>query len=74
MNNFKDGDIVIVSTHQSGCIIQISNKDAWVLLKNGDVWIGPIHSIREPQGQNDLLACPLNVDREENKRTIRSEN
>ena len=63
MKNFVEGDIVIVDTGQSGCIAQLIGKDVWVLLKNNDIFVGLTHQLRYPQGQDDLEACPFDVDR-----------
>jgi hypothetical protein len=71
MNDFKDGDVVIVNSGQAGTLIQ-TGKNVWVFLRNGNIWVGPIHNIRLPQDQADLDSCPLDVPREEEKRSIRS--
>lgn len=68
MNNFVDGSVIICGSGQSGCITQMG-KDIWVLLLNGDIWIGPAHQCRFPQDAEDLAACPLSVDRLENRIT-----
>lgn len=62
MNNFVDGSVVICGSGQSGTVIQ-TGKDMWILLLNGDIWIGPTHTVRFPQDQADLDAAQLNVDR-----------
>jgi hypothetical protein len=71
MNDFEEGSVVICLTSQAGTIIQLTSQDVWVLLANKDVWVGPIRAIRFPQDQADLDACPLNVQRIEEKRSIR---
>ena len=71
MDSFEEGNVVIVSTSQAGTLIQIVKNDVWVLLTNRDIWTGPLHGIRYPQDQADLDAAPLNVERLEEKRTIR---
>jgi len=63
MSSFNDGDVVICGTGQSGTIIQLDGSESWVFLLNGDIWVGAIHQIRFPQDAEDLIACPLNVDR-----------
>ena len=72
MTDFEEGSVVICSTSQAGTLVQVAGKDVWVLLANGDVWVGQAHHIRYPQDQADLDACPLNVDRLE-KRVPRDE-
>ena len=68
-----EGDIVICSTSQAGTLIQIDGKNAWVFLRNGDIWTGFLSQIYKPQSQEHLDACPINVPRIEAKRTIREE-
>lgn len=63
MNNIDEGCVVITKTTQAGTVIQMDGSEAWVLLANGDIWTGPLHSVREPQDQADLNACPLEVER-----------
>lgn len=72
MNEFVEGDVVITNLGQAGSIAQLTGKDVWVLLRNGDLWVGQIHGIRLPQGKEDLDACPIDVVRAEIKRSIRS--
>lgn len=67
MSNLSEGDVVICSTGQAGTLIQIIGKDIWVLLTNGDIWTGQLHGARLPQNEEDLAACPLNIDRLEKK-------
>jgi hypothetical protein len=67
MDNLEEGMVVICSTSQAGTITQIIGNDSWVLLTNGDIWVGQLHDLRLPQNEEDLAACPLNVDRLEKK-------
>lgn len=62
-DSFNDGDVVICDSGQSGCLVGIDGQDVWVLLKNGDIWIGSTKRLRKPQDQADLDACPLDVER-----------
>ena len=68
--NFQDGDVVIVSTAQAGTLVQ-GGKNIWVLLANGDVFVGSPHEARYPQDQADLDACPRDVQRLEAKKFVR---
>ena len=68
MNNFVEGSVVICGSAQSGTVIQ-TGRDVWVLVLNGDIWVGPSHQCRFPQDQSDLDAAPLNVDRLEKRIT-----
>lgn len=70
---FKEGDVVICVTSQAGTLAQITGKDVWIILRNGDIWTGPVHDVRFPQDQADLDACPVDVEREEAKRVVRSD-
>lgn len=63
MNEFVEGNVVICTTHQAGTLIHIKLKSVWVLLANGDIWVGNIHDVRLPQDQADLDSCPFNVER-----------
>lgn len=67
MNNIFEGSVVICGSGQSGSIIQMDSKNVWVLLKNSNIWIGPMHQVRLPQDQEDLDSCPLEVERIPNK-------
>lgn len=67
MTDFVEGGVVIVSTGQAGTIVESIKRDVWVLLRNGDVWVGPTSHIRYPQDGEDLAACPINVERLEPK-------
>lgn len=66
---FAEGTVVIILTTQAGTIVQ-EGKDLWVLLRNGDMWVGSERQVRLPQDQNDLDACPVDVERPEPKREI----
>ena len=50
MNDFVEGVVVIVGSGQAGTIVEVTGRDVWVLLRNGDVWVGPMNQIRLPQG------------------------
>jgi hypothetical protein len=73
MSRFEEGTVVICATGQAGTVIDDQNKDnLWVLLANGNIWHGAEFQCREPQSQEDLDACPLDVDRfEERERAPR---
>lgn len=71
-DSFKEGDVVIVISSQAGSVVQIKVKEVWVLLRNGDIWTGPMHQVRFPQDKADLESCPLNVERIEPKIVIRN--
>jgi hypothetical protein len=71
MNDFVEGVVVIVGSGQAGTIVEVTGRDVWVLLRNGDVWIGPMSQIRLPQDQADIDAAPLNVERLEKRPEIR---
>ena len=60
---FQEGDVVICSTGQAGTVVQLASNQAWVLLANGDFWIGMPNSLRKPQDAEDLALCTLDVDR-----------
>ena len=64
MNDFIEGDVVIVNSGQAGTVIGIG-PDLSVLLVNGDIWHGKHGMARYPQDQADLDACPLNVEKPE---------
>jgi len=68
---FVEGQVVICGTGQCGTIAQKSGKEIWILLRNGDLFVGQDYQIRVPQSQEDLDSCPLNVDRVETKRETR---
>ena len=70
---FKEGDVVIYLTGQAGTVTQITGQDVWILLRNADIKVGFIREIRFPQDQADLDACPIDVERVEPKRSIRSD-
>jgi hypothetical protein len=64
---FKAGEVVIVSSGQAGTLADVIGKNVWVLLANGDVFVGEDYQIRYPQDKADLENCPLNVERLEPK-------
>jgi hypothetical protein len=61
---FKEGSVVIVDTGQSGCLTHLDGNEASVLLLNLEMWHGMTNRLRLPQNQEDLSACPLNVEKE----------
>ena len=63
MSEFIDGSVAICATGQAGTIIQLTGNEAWVLLRNGDIWVGLINRIRLPQDSADLEACPIDIER-----------
>jgi len=67
MSDFVEGVVVICGSGQAGSIVQIDGRDVWVLLRNGDVWVGSSNQCRIPQDEADLNACPLDVERLEKK-------
>jgi hypothetical protein len=69
MSEFIEGSVIIVSTGQSGTIIQ-KYDDLWVLLLNNDIWVGPSNMCRFPQDEEDLKNCPLEVERFEAREKI----
>jgi hypothetical protein len=69
MSEFVEGNVVICGTQQAGSIIHTDGRNVWVLLRNGNIWVGFINQIRMPQDQADLDACPLDVERAEKPRT-----
>lgn len=67
MTDFEEGSVVIVqATLQIGTIVQL-DQGAWVLLANGDIWVGSERGLRFPQDQADIDACVLNVDKFEGR-------
>ena len=58
----NEGDVVICPTAQAGTLVQLSGSDAWVLLANGNMWLGLVNCLREPQSAEDLAACVYDVD------------
>jgi hypothetical protein len=71
MNEFVEGVVVIVGSGQAGTIVEVTGRDIWVLLRNGDVWVGPVNQCRLPQDQADLDSAPLNVERLEKRPELR---
>lgn len=64
-----EGVVVIVSdTGQAGTVLWTSADRVSVLLRNGEVWYGPVSMVREPQSPEDLSAAPIDVPRPEPKR------
>ena len=58
----EEGSVVIVATGQAGTVIQ-TGKYLWVLLANGDVWVGSFKQALPPQSPEHLAACPMEVER-----------
>lgn len=73
MKNFNEGNVVICPTGQAGTVVEVLLGAAWVLLRNGDIWVGEIFRLRLPQSQEDLDFCPINVERLETKRVERED-
>jgi hypothetical protein len=67
MSDFEEGVVVVVSSGQAGTIVEVNGRDIWALLRNNDIWVGPMNQIRLPQGEEDLAACPIDVERLEKK-------
>lgn len=59
----QEGDVVIVGTGQAGTFLGGSGSLAAVLLRNGDMWHGHPGQMRHPQGQDDLDAALIEVDK-----------
>ena len=70
-SSFQEGQVVICGSTQAGTITGKDGSNLWILLNNGDIWVGPYHQCRYPQDEADLAAAPLNVDRLESKRVIK---
>lgn len=73
MVDFEEGDVVICGSGQAGTIAQICGRSVWVLLRNGNIWIGSMGQIRIPQDEADLEACPIEVERIEPKIVYRED-
>ena len=67
-NKIDEGSVVICPTHQAGTVVEINKGGTWVLLRNGDVWVGELFRVRLPQSQEDLDSCLIDVERLEPKR------
>lgn len=63
MNEYKEGDVVIVRTGQAGTVYWILPEEVCVLLRNGDIWYGTPYDVRRPSNKKELKACPIDVDR-----------
>lgn len=66
MNEFVEGDVVIVGTGQAGTVVALGPQLS-VLLANGDMWHGPANMTRLPQDQDDLDAAPREIDKFKNR-------
>ncbi len=64
----REGDVRIVPTGQAGSIVATSGDTVWVLLRSGELWVGPAVQVRESQSPEDLAAAPVTVERVEPKR------
>lgn len=62
MIKYNEGDVVIVGTQQAGTVISLY-KQYCVLLANGNLWYGFESQMHYPTNQEELDACPLEVDR-----------
>lgn len=67
MDKIKVGDVVVCPTGQAGTVDEVLGSDTWVILRNGNIWVGPTKYLRLPQGTDDLDSCPVEVDRPEPK-------
>lgn len=67
MKEFAEGEVIIVGSGQAGTVVEVDGSNVWVLLNNGDIWVGPFHQCRYPQNEEDLASCPINVERLEPK-------
>ena len=67
MEEIKEGSVVVSGTGQAGTACDFKGSDIAVLLRNGDIWIGPVHQCHIPQSQEELDACPIDVDRFEGR-------
>lgn len=63
----EEGHVVIVATGQAGTIVQLGGTDIWVLLNNHDVWVGSSKQVQFPQSREHLDACPIDVERFEER-------
>ena len=45
-NKIDEGSVVICPTHQAGTVVEINKGGTWVLLRNGDVWVGELFRVR----------------------------
>jgi hypothetical protein len=63
----EEGTVVICGTTQAGTVVMNASGDLMVLLANGNIWFGPSNQCRLPQSEEDLAACPLEVDRFEER-------
>lgn len=61
------GTVVICGDGRAGTIEIVVGSTVWVLTRNHHIWIGPLNQCREPQSQEDLDACPVDVPRLEQK-------
>lgn len=59
----QENSVVIVLTGQAGTVINNVSGDIWVLLRNGDIWVGSEGMVRYPQSQEDLDAAIVDVER-----------
>lgn len=67
-----EGLVVLVApSGQAGTVVSVNGESIWVLLRNGELWVGPSSMIREPQSDEDLAAAPVEVSRPEPKRKRR---
>ena len=71
----KEGTVVIVATGQCGTIVAIASAiyGAIVLLRNGEMWQGPLAMCHEPQSAEEMESAPLEVEKEKPKKRRRYE-
>lgn len=67
MDKIKVGMVVICPSLQAGTVDEIMGSDAWVILRNGNIWVGPTHFLVIPQSPEHLDSCPIEVERPEAK-------
>lgn len=65
--------VILMSTGQAGTVTHVSGDSAAVLLRNLDIWSGPINQLRLPQSQEEMDMAPIDVERHEPKRKRKRE-
>lgn len=61
-----EGVVVITDQNQAGTVVWTFADTACVLLRNGELFVGPIRMLRIPQSEEDLAGTVLDVDRFQN--------
>lgn len=67
----RDGETLICSTGQAGTVIWVAGDAVQLLLRNGEIWTGPVNQCRTPFDAADLEAAPVEVSRPDPKRKKR---